>query len=777
MIVPSNGCFSRVSDGVMGMADLEFRLDVIETGDSWTIVCDCPQGRRVAHVPVPFSADQLRNHLNDIEMSLVRSTAPLITRRAARPEHMFGRELIKILLADDIRVLFALCREKAREQGDRMRVLMNPIGPNVCRIPWEFVTDPDAEDEYLALRVAMARSPHLMEPVSPLRITPPLRILGVLSRPQDLPQLEADLERKQITSALKQLSSDFIHMEWLDSDRWQLLRSRLQSEPWHILHFIGHGGFDDDLQSGYLELTDEEGDALRVQASDIASFIRGNPQLKLVVLNACESAATGDDGVFSSTAAKLMRAGVPAVVAMQYEITDPAALAFSYSFYEAIARGMPVDRAVTHAREEVKITTGSLEWATPVLFLGSSETQIFELPAPRPQVELPTAPTPAPAPTAAARPAEEPVTAARADRENPDWTGHVRSRLTQILDKVAEKPPQVRGRGATGEPAPAASTSRRDANPPALSIPRRTADIGLSLRWASPAYGSCTHARLGPEGLVALACPDGLRVISLTRRREAARCSLPRADPPVKVVWSPWPRNVASLDGRGAIVIWDLGSEAPLHVLRPQGRGIAVQVAFSHNGKWLAVACNDLTVHVFNSGGAEVRMFQVASLAIDNQNWPPPLRVPTTLAFTPDDRQLIVGADDGTLRQYDVHGRLVRTWRHTHSVAGFAATGTMIVTSCGDGRVRTWTWDGTVIRRMDARATEHVGMSPDGQTIAVIADTTCTAWNRAGGLLGSATVAAKGTGLGFSPVDGLITVAATGVIESWAGVPGGEVSA
>jgi hypothetical protein len=64
---------------------------------------------------------------------------------------------------------------------------------------------------------------------------------------------------------------------------------------------------------------------------------------------------------------------------MQYEITDTAALVFASSFYGQIAQGVSVDRAMTRAREAVKMTNDSLEWATPVLFLSSEETQIFEV--------------------------------------------------------------------------------------------------------------------------------------------------------------------------------------------------------------------------------------------------------------------------------------------------------------------------------------------------------------------------------------------------------------
>jgi CHAT domain-containing protein len=90
-------------------------------------------------------------------------------------------------------------------------------------------------------------------------------------------------------------------------------------------------------------------------------LISENPSLRLVVLNACESAVSSAEGVFTSTAAKLVREGVPAVVAMQYEITDDAALVFASSFYGQIARGEALDRAVTRARESVKMTNRSLE--------------------------------------------------------------------------------------------------------------------------------------------------------------------------------------------------------------------------------------------------------------------------------------------------------------------------------------------------------------------------------------------------------------------------------
>ena len=168
-------------------------------------------------------------------------------------------------------------------------------------------------------------------------------------------------------------------MTWLEGDRWSDLSEALGQGGWHILHFIGHGGFDAETDSGFLELSDDDGAALPVGATRIGRAAARSGDLRLVVLNACESASTGGAGAFSSTAAKFMQEGIPAVVAMQYEITDPAALAFAAGFYESLARGNPVDHAVTKAREIVRVSQNSLEWATPVLFLASDESRLFDV--------------------------------------------------------------------------------------------------------------------------------------------------------------------------------------------------------------------------------------------------------------------------------------------------------------------------------------------------------------------------------------------------------------
>jgi hypothetical protein len=135
------------------------------------------------------------------------------------------------------------------------------------------------------------------------------------------------------------------------------------------------------------------------------------------VLNSCEGAKGSDTNIFSSTSSILMRRGVPAVVAMQYEITDRAAIEFSQVFYEDIAHGLAVDTAVTEARKAISMSMGSsLEWGTPVLHMRAPDGVLFDIrgtpqpvarvePAPTPPTAPPIAPPIAPTPSSLSAPA------------------------------------------------------------------------------------------------------------------------------------------------------------------------------------------------------------------------------------------------------------------------------------------------------------------------------------------------------------------------------------
>ena len=134
-----------------------------------------------------------------------------------------------------------------------------------------------------------------------------------------------------------------------------------------------------------------EGDDPRgrlVSGSQLGTMLADHTTLRLAVLNACEGARTSVEDPFAGVAASLVQREIPAVIAMQFEITDRAAIVFAHEFYAALADGYPVDSAVAEARKAIFADANDIEWGTPVLFMRVPDGRIFDV-APRASVAEP----------------------------------------------------------------------------------------------------------------------------------------------------------------------------------------------------------------------------------------------------------------------------------------------------------------------------------------------------------------------------------------------------
>jgi hypothetical protein len=79
----------------------------------------------------------------------------------------------------------------------------------------------------------------------------------------------------------------------------------------------------------------------------------------------------------------LIRAQIPAVIAMQFKVLDAAAQAFAGEFYRALAEGFPIDACVTEGRKAVMGAVGlsRADWGIPVVYTRAPDGKLFELPA------------------------------------------------------------------------------------------------------------------------------------------------------------------------------------------------------------------------------------------------------------------------------------------------------------------------------------------------------------------------------------------------------------
>jgi len=462
------------------MGEMDFEVEIRSAGgrDFEVAVINSPVGEARSTMRFPYDELALKVRLQALELALIRSGGT--RRKLPSPEEAsvrdFGRDLFDALIHGDVRSRFDASMAEARRQGKPLRVNLRFDSPALAALPWEFLFD-TRRSEYLVLssNTPLARYIELPEAVRPLAVTGPLRVLGMIASPSDLPELDVQREKLRIQEATADLQArGLLEISWLEPATWRTLQQALRREKWHIFHFVGHGGFDANTDEGLVAFVDDAGAAYRLPATELARLLGDHDPLRLAVLNACEGARGSDHDLFSSTAATLVRRGTPAVVAMQYEITDRAAIEFSRSFYEAVADGLPVDLAMADARKAVSLAiNNTLEWGTPVLFMRSGDGMLFKVrPGKARDVQTPVAAASTVlSPVPAAAPAESPELVPPSDSTRPAPPEPVTA-----SDSTPAAPPEPAPAAAAQveEEAPASTAAGPDASgngpPPPIGV-------------------------------------------------------------------------------------------------------------------------------------------------------------------------------------------------------------------------------------------------------------------------------------------------------------------
>ncbi|MGY1763568.1 CHAT domain-containing protein [Geodermatophilus sp. SYSU D00779] len=369
----------------MDTDDVELELEVTGRDGHYRVEARSTiGGESGSEVEFPLEELGIERQLERLRLTLLRSAATTrrVPARDERPVQRLGSELFDRLFTGDVRLLFDMTRQQAVHRDARVRLVLRIRPPELAVLPWEFMYDA-RRDDYLSLSMPLVRYPEILEPVRPLRVTGPLRILGMVARPSGYDALDVDGEKAHLRRVLDPLIRDGgVHLGWAPGETWRDLLHALSTSSWHVVHFIGHGGFDTVAGEGVFYLSGDGGENYQLRASHLAQLLSPHHALRLVMLNSCDSAAGNDNDLFSSAGAALVRRGVPAVLAMQFEISDSAAVEFTRSFYEAVAAGQPVDIAVRDARLSVCLSRpNSLEWGIPVLFLRQRDGRIFDVKA------------------------------------------------------------------------------------------------------------------------------------------------------------------------------------------------------------------------------------------------------------------------------------------------------------------------------------------------------------------------------------------------------------
>lgn len=299
----------------------------------------------------------------------------------------------------------------------RLTLAFEPDASRLASYPWEFlhVEHPDGDffisapstATQLVLTRFVPPPPEVVNSLEPDER--PLKILVVVASPT-APEL-GTVNPEMLLPRLEKLRSKDVDVRILSNPRLAEINDEFGREtesPWwpHIFHFVGHGNVrssggvvairmskeDEDRQFG--DKGNRTLDVDWVPTTKLQELFPADHRPRLVFLHACRGAKRESYRAFASGAEAFVKAGVPAAIAMQYDIDNEEADYFAQQFYEGLGKGWPVDDAVTAARVQLARRTAPDSWGdrrfgTPLLFLQSRQAVILRPTKPAPEPTKP----------------------------------------------------------------------------------------------------------------------------------------------------------------------------------------------------------------------------------------------------------------------------------------------------------------------------------------------------------------------------------------------------
>ncbi len=369
---------------------IDFDIRIFKAGDAYTVTAQTPDSglaESQLDAEALLSPDfqekltQIREEPFTIDESLLREVGDGLFRALFQGQ---VRDLLQAVWSQHV---------QAKDDGAlRLRLNIDEAAIELATLPWELML---WRDVFLSTQIDTLLTRQLLNMdygnIKSLKVQGLPRVLIVIPGGSGL---DTDAEEQAIATALDRAGVSYDTLK--GKVPLQLLDDTLAEGDYAILHFIGHAAFEQDETGavhGSLRFNSAEKDSPPEEdedwapETDLQALLGNHKGLKLAVLNACntgELAKQPQQRGFWGVIPSLLRAGVPAVIAMQYAIRDDVAALFGETFYKRLTAGVwagHVDAAATLARNACFLAwPDDRGFATPTLYLRSRDGVIFEFP-------------------------------------------------------------------------------------------------------------------------------------------------------------------------------------------------------------------------------------------------------------------------------------------------------------------------------------------------------------------------------------------------------------
>ena len=312
-------------------------------------------------------------------------------RALAQDPEAYGKKLGESLFANSaVQSAFKQAWSSAQTLDTplRLRLLIDFGVPELHAVRWETLRDPqDNTLLFTGEKVLFSRYLSSLD-WRPVRLRPQadLTALIVIANPANLDRYQ--LAPVDVAGELARAKTNLgsIRADELASGGRANLNDIAAAlrKGYDILYLVCHGS----LVKGeaWLWLEDPEGQVTRASGADFVARLNDIQQRpRLVVLASCQSAgagdaaSTGDQGALAALGPRLAEAGIPAVIAMQGNVTMKTVAEFMPVFFQELQKDGQIDRAISVARGHVR-GSGRPDWWIPTLFMRLKSGRIWYVP-------------------------------------------------------------------------------------------------------------------------------------------------------------------------------------------------------------------------------------------------------------------------------------------------------------------------------------------------------------------------------------------------------------
>ena len=343
-------------------------------------VLNSPAGQATADFVLPFSDLELEN-------CLLRLGRPARTVRRLESTEMttaksFGAALFNAVFSGDVRACLRSSVDEAKRDNAGIRLRLRLADPALADLPWEFLYVQNV-NRFLALSVQtpLVRYMDLPEVMQPIAVTPPIRVLVMISSPTDYPSLDVEGGVAAAQRGARR-SDQGRHAVARADGGGDARRAAAAPAPLAVPHLPFHRPRRVRSDAAGRGAAARAGEAARpprrqpvsrhaaprprVAARRRAERLRRRPHLASRIRSPVRrrrwsSRASPRSSPCSSRSPTTWRS------------------TFAHELYGALADGYPIDAAVTEARKAIFAMGREVEWATPVLYLRAPDGRIFDI--------------------------------------------------------------------------------------------------------------------------------------------------------------------------------------------------------------------------------------------------------------------------------------------------------------------------------------------------------------------------------------------------------------